>query len=132
MKQKVVFRSVTIRPLESTLGIAVLFGITLLFCPWLWKGLPDAYFPYSGVVAGKGTEFHLLNGWNHWDNYIIVEDAHGGRTKRYLGDSEYALVQTGTFVVKKRGFGELPLQPGQLTPSQLLQDLEERQRKSKP
>jgi hypothetical protein len=99
----------------------------MLFCPWMWRSLPDGYFPYSGQVVDKGIEFHLFfTGENHWDNYIIVQESDGTRRKKYLGDYAYAIVQTGTYVVKKKGFREIPLSPGQTDPRELLRQFSER------
>jgi hypothetical protein len=113
-----IVRSITYR---SGLAVAILLLITLPFCPWMWKSVPDAYFPYSGTVVDKGMEFHLFfDGDNHFTNYIVVEDLQGVRKKKYVGDSVFAIVQLGSFVVKKKGLGELPLRAGQLDPREAL------------
>jgi hypothetical protein len=123
----------TIRVVTTTVIVrsgAVLFllgFLTMLFCPWMWRSLPDAYFPYSGQVVDKGTEYHLfLTGENHWDNYIIVQQSDGTRSKKYLGDYAYAIIETGTYVVKKKGFREVPLRPGQTDPRELLRQVQKK------
>jgi hypothetical protein len=122
--KKVVIKIVAFR----SSALLVLLGLlTMLFCPWMWRSLPDGYFPYSGQVVDKGIEFHLFfTGENHWDNYIIVQESDGTRRKKYLGDYAYAIVQTGTYVVKKKGFREIPLSPGQTDPRELLRQFSER------
>jgi hypothetical protein len=123
----VIARFLTIRPRNTAIGLATVFALTMLFCPWMWKGLPDGYFPYSGTVVEKGQEFHWITGESHWYPYMIIEDRQGRRTKKYLTEYQYAVVKTGTFVVKKRGF-ETPLQPGQKSYSELLHELEEQKK----
>jgi hypothetical protein len=118
-----------VRRSRFALGTLALFFLTIPFCPWIWKEVPDSYFAYSGLVVEKGTEHHPFAG-EGWANYIVVEDSRGVRTKKYLSDSEYALVEKGTPVVKKRGFGEFPLRSGQLTPAELSRELEKRKREA--
>ncbi len=65
----------------------LVLGIVLLLSgicfPWLWKSLPDAYFPYFGMIVMKGSEDHTwLGGIMDLDYFIIVEDSHGDRTKK--------------------------------------------------
>ena len=130
MDRKVLLVRSTIRPLDSRLGMAVALCVIVALCPWIWKGALDAYFPYSGMVVDKGSEFHILNlfaeGGNWWEYYIIVENQHGKRAKKYVSGVTYIWVDKGTFVVKKRGFGEMPLRPGQKTPGELIRDHEGR------
>jgi hypothetical protein len=91
----------------------------------MWKSLPDGYFPYSGQVVYKGTEYHLFfTGENHWDKYIILQDSDGTRRKKYLDDFSYAIVQTGTYVIKRKGFREIPLRPGEKDPREQLRELQ--------
>jgi hypothetical protein len=120
--KSVIIKMVTFR---SGAVLFILGLLTILFCPWMWKSLPDGYFPYSGQVVDKGMEHHLfLTGENHWDNYIIVRNSDGTKKKKYLSDYPYAIVQTGTYVVKKKGFGEIPLRPGQKDPRELLRQFQ--------
>jgi hypothetical protein len=129
MARKVLILRSAIRPLESRVGLAVALCVLIALSPWIWKGALDAYFPYSGTVVDKGSEFHLLNLLcedSSWVYYIIVENDHGVRTKKYVSDVGYIWVDKGTFVVKKRGFGEMPLRPGQKTPGELIREHEER------
>jgi hypothetical protein len=56
--------------------------------------------------------------------FLILRDAQGKTFKKYVGDYGYAFSHVGTFVVKKKGFGEYPLQPGEKTVRELLQNLE--------
>jgi hypothetical protein len=115
---------------NTTVATVIVFVLTTALCPWMWKSLPDGYFPYSGTVVDKGEEFHLfIAGENHWDNYIVVEDSHGRREKKYVGDYAHAIVQVGTFVVKKRGFSEIPLRPGQTDPRDILRKIQERNKR---
>jgi len=117
-RKQVIIKTVTFR---SGAVLLILGLLTIPFCPWMWKSLPDGYFPYSGQVIDKGMEHHLFfTGENHWDNYIIVQEADGTRKKKYLGDYAYAVVQAGTYVVKKKGFREIPLRIGQKDPRELL------------
>jgi len=55
-----------------------------------------------------------LSGVMDW--YIILEDSNGYRTKRYVGAVGYAYCEIGSYVVKKKGLGEYPRKPGDLTP----------------
>lgn len=123
-----IVRLITIGPLGSAL--AILFLI-FAFCPWTWNLIPDSYFPYSGVVVDKGSDYHLLDRLlTDYDDprsyYIILTDERGSRTKKYVNSVAYMLLEKGTFVVKKRGLGEMPLRPGQKSPSEILQELEKR------
>jgi len=120
----VIIRRATFR---SGAVLVILGLLTIPFCPWMWKSLPDGYFPYSGQVIDKGVEHHLFfTGENHWDNYIIVQGSDGTKKKKYLSDYPYAIVQIGTYVVKKKGFGEIPLRPGQIDPRELLRQFQEK------
>lgn len=99
--------------------------LVLWFCPWRWKGFLDAYFPYSGVVVEKGIDqnFLLLGGRGR---YIVIQDEAGHSTKKYVGYYGYAFAHIGTFVVKKKGFGEYPFPPDEKHPSELLREGEKR------
>lgn len=105
----------------SGVALAIVLLLSGICFPWLWKDLPDAYFPYSGTIVAKGSEDHnWLTGTMTLDYYIVVEDSRGLRTKKYVSAREQALVQIGTYVVKRRGFGEWPLSPGQKDPREIL------------
>jgi hypothetical protein len=101
----------------------VLALLLLPFTVHVWKGWWDSYSAYSGVVIAKDTEFHIL-GRPNWSMYLILRDAQGNTFKKYVGDFGYAFSHVGTFVVKKKGFGEYPLQPGEKTVRELRQELE--------
>jgi hypothetical protein len=95
-------------------------AMTLLLvalCPWLWQGVRDAYVGYSGTVVAKGNYLWVPLRGIDW--YIILEDASGHRTKRYVGALGYGYCDVGSYVVKKKGLGEYPRKPGDLTPSEL-------------
>lgn len=98
--------------------------VILAFCPWLWKGIPDTYFPYSGLVVDKGVDSCL--GLGGWGRYIIIQDAEGKRSKKYVNYYGHAFAKVGTFVVKKRGLGEYPLPPGEKPPFETLRETEKR------
>jgi hypothetical protein len=53
------------------------------------------------------------------DWYIILEDSNGHRTKRYVGAVGNASCDIGSYVVKKKGLGEYPRKPGDLTPGEV-------------
>ena len=89
---------------------AVLLGV----CPWLWQGCRDAYVGYSGIVVEKGN--YLWVPLRGVDRYIILEDSNGHWTKRYVGALGYVYSNVGSYVVKKKGLGEYPRKPGDLTP----------------
>jgi hypothetical protein len=59
---------------------------------------------------------------------IILENASGHRTKRYVGAVGYASCDVGSYVEKKRGFGEFPRRLGELTPSDV-EELARRRRR---
>lgn len=101
----------------------VLVLLMLPFTVHIWKGWWDAYSAYSGVVVERDTEFHLL-GRPHWSMFLILRDSQGKTFKKYVGDYGYAFSRVGTFVVKKKGFGEYPLQPGEKTVHELFQEME--------
>lgn len=118
MGYPVSFRSVRLGPKATTL---IVFGVSLFFCPWIWKPLPDGYFGYSGFVVEKGLEHHIFTaGRRSGDAYIVIRQPDGKREKKYVGDFAYAIISTGTFVVKKRGLQELPLRPDQTDPRDIL------------
>jgi hypothetical protein len=99
-------------------------AVVLALCPWLWKGIPDAYFPYAGVVVEKGVDSYL--GLGGWGLYIVIQDEHGKRSKKYVNHYGYAFAKVGTYVVKKRGLKEYPLPPGEKPPFETLREIENR------
>lgn len=109
--------------------MALIFLLSLPFCPWMWKPLTDSYFPYSGTVVEKGIEHHYFA--ESRDDYIIIQDANSSRTKKYLTEYESAFVDLGSFVVKEKGFGHLPLRPGQLDPRDTRRLLKEAQTRTR-
>ncbi|HEV2988732.1 MAG TPA: hypothetical protein VG759_09840 [Candidatus Angelobacter sp.] len=115
--------------LRSLTWYLVALALVLWICPWLWKGIPDEYFPYSGVVVEKGIDSHLA-GLGGWGRYIIIQDAPGERTKKYVNLYGYGFVRVGTFVVKKRGLKEYPLPPDELSPSELRREIEKQKLKN--
>jgi|SRR6266853_5519057 len=110
--------------LRSITWYLVALALVPWLCPWLWKAIPDEYFPYSGVVVEKGIDSSL--GLAGWGRYIIIQDAQGERIKKYLNRYGYGFVRVGTFVVKKKGLNEYPLPPGQMSPSELHREIEKR------
>ena len=102
---------------------AVLILLTLPFTGHIWKSCWDYYWDYSGVVVEKGTELHLV-GRPHFSEYLILRDSQGKTFKKYVDNYGYAFSHVGTFVVKKKGFGNYPLAPGEKTPSELRQEIE--------
>ncbi len=98
-------------------------SIVLWLCPGLWKSIPDEYFPYSGVVVEKGRDSCLL-GLGGWSRYVIIQDAHGEKTRKYVNRYGYAFVRVGTFVVKKKGLNEYPLSPGEMSLPELHREIE--------
>ena len=108
----------------SVLWYAAALTVILLLCPWLWKGLPDAYSSYSGLVVDKGVDSCL--GVGGWGRYIIIQDANGKTSKKYVSYYGHAFAKVGTFVVKERGFGKYPLPPGEKPPFETLRELKER------
>jgi hypothetical protein len=86
----------------SMLALALL---SLPFTVHVWKSWWGAYSGYSGIVVDKGNEFHPLAS-RHWSMFLILKDAQGKTFKKYVGDYGYAFSHVGTFVVKKKGFGE--------------------------
>jgi hypothetical protein len=97
--------------------------VSLPFTIHIWKGWWDAYSAYSGIVVEKGVEFRLL-GWSHFNEFLILKDSQGKSSKKYISDYGYAFAHVGTFVIKKKGFGEYPRQPGEKTPRELFQQME--------
>ncbi len=114
MARVFIVKSVRYRP---WVGTALLFLLTLPFCPWMWKDWTDSYFPYSGMVVEKGVDHHYFA--EGTDAYIVVEDSHGIRTKKYVSQYTSAFIEVGSFVMKKKGFRALPLRPGQIDPRTL-------------
>lgn len=98
---------------------AVMISAVLLVFPWLWQSARDAYVGYSGVVVAKGD--YLWVPFRGVDWYIVLEDPQGHRTKRYVNAYGYAYSDIGSYVVKKRGFGEYPRKPGDFTPREIEQ-----------
>jgi hypothetical protein len=95
---------------------AAMTAVLLAICPWLWQGVRDAYVGYSGTVVAKGN--YLWVPLRGIDRYIILEDSNGYRTRRYVGALGYVYCDVGSYIVKKKGFGEFPRKPGDLTPSE--------------
>lgn len=117
MAQRVILKSLRLGPKTA---IAVISSVGLLFCPWIWKPLPDGYFSYSGIVIEKGTEHHFLSTRRRTGNsYVVLQAPDGTRVKKYVSDFAYAIVRPGTFVAKKRGLHELPLRPDQTDPREI-------------
>lgn len=110
--------------LRTTAWYLIGATVILVLCPWLWKDIPDAYFPYSGVVVDKGED--SLLGVGGWARYIVIQDAEGRRSKKYVDAYGYAFARRGTFVEKRRGFGKYPLAPGEKRPSEMLKEIEQR------
>lgn len=113
------FRSTRWRSVIWYLSAAL---VILALCPWLWKGIPDAYFPYAGVVVEKGVDSYF--GVGGWGRYVIIQDAQGRRSKKYVNYYGYAFAKVGTYVVKKRGFKEYPLPPGEKPPFETLREIQ--------
>jgi hypothetical protein len=97
----------------------ILLLALFFLCPWGWKAVSDHYFPYSGVVVERGCD--LL--W--YGRYIVIEDATGKRSKKYVDPYGYAYVRVGMAIIKERGFGKHPLPAGQKPPFQMLQEIKE-------
>ena len=98
---------------------AGIVAAVLIVCPWLWQSARDAYVGYSGVVVAKGD--YMWVPFRDVDWYILLEDSPGHRTKRYVSAYGYAYSDIGSYVVKKRGFGEYPRKPGDLRPREVEQ-----------
>ncbi len=113
----IIIRSVRYR---AWVGTTIVFLITLPF--WLGKPFLDSYVAYSGTVVDRGTAYDILSGEE--DSYIVIEDSRGVRTRRYVTDLTDALLPVGSFVVKKRGFGEVPLRPDRPNPRDRIGELE--------
>lgn len=116
--------------MRSVLWYLVAGAVILALCPWLWRGIPDAYFPYAGLVVEKGMDSPL--GLGGWGRYIVIQDEQNRRSKKYVGYSGYAFVKVGTYVVKKRGLGEYPLPPGEKPPAEMLREIEKRKAGQQP
>jgi hypothetical protein len=81
----------------------------------------DDYISYSGTVVAKGEDYSLidifLSDHSGPDLYIILQDERGNRSKRYVGSgdssiNDWSRLETGKFVVKNKGLGEFPREPG--------------------
>jgi len=126
------FRPFTFLPRNLKLRTCSWVGtiaLVLVFCPWLSKGVWDAYVGYSGKVVAKGN--YLWVPFRGVDWYIILEDSSGHRTKRYVNAYGYAYCDLGSFVVKKKGFGKFPRRPGELRPSEFESLVKQKQQSQK-
>lgn len=103
-------------------GTWILLLILFFVCPWGWKSLSDQYFPYAGIVVNRGYDV----GW--YGRYIVIEDAQGKKSQKYVDPYSYAYVRVGTPVIKERGFGKHALPVGEKPPFQTLQEIEQRQK----
>ena len=92
--------------------------VLVAMVPRLCFGVRDAYVGFSGTVVEKQRSWMPLRGVNR---YIILKDSDGHLTKRYVSAYGYVYCDVGSFVVKKKGFGELPRTPGELTPTEVEQ-----------
>jgi len=108
--RRLVVRTTTYHPL---VGTVILLVVILPFTP-LGKSVVDDYVPYSGRVIDKGFQHDFLGDGSN--PYLVIEDARGVRTKRYVSLYTHGIVQVGSYVEKKRGFTEIPLRPGQQDP----------------
>ncbi|HXN21798.1 MAG TPA: hypothetical protein VOA41_03530 [Candidatus Dormibacteraeota bacterium] len=115
-------RYLTRRFFSYALMIAVLLAVR----PWLWQGVRDAYVGYSGTVVAKGDYLWIPFRGPDW--YIILQDSHGRRTKRYVSAIGYGYCNVGSYVVKKKGLGEFPRTPGDLTPREFEQLVRRKQK----
>jgi hypothetical protein len=83
----------------------------------------DTYISYSGVVVEKGMDCNLcLLGRGHTlDLYLVIQDPSGKSSKRYVGTDRgidvirWNSIPVGSFVVKDKGYGEFPYEPGKKT-----------------
>jgi hypothetical protein len=101
-----------IRP-RSIAWYAIATFFVLWLCPWLWKCIPDTYFPYSGVVVDRGIEA-LVGGEGRC---IIVQDGEGNRTKKYVTRYGYAFAKNWNFCGQE---------PDEKRPSDLVHEMEQR------
>jgi hypothetical protein len=96
----------------------------LLVLPLTWhigRREWDFQAAYSGVVVEKGMDYSLIFGGRDPDLYIVLQDDLGKRSKRYICSSNCSSTQlkvwsniaVGTFVVKDKGYPELPYRPGE-------------------
>lgn len=118
------YQSITITetPRRRSWLRASLFVALLLPLAWsIGRQERDYYASYSGVVVQKGMDCRLcfLGRRNTLDLYIVLQDASGKRTKRYVGNdisfhnvSRWNEIAVGTYVVKDKGYG-FPYVPGQ-------------------
>jgi len=104
--RRITFRSVRYRP---WVGMAILFLISLPFTQ-TGKSIRDSYVAYSGTVVDKGFSYDILAGES--DPYLVIQDLHGTRTKRYVTLYTHAITDIGTYVEKQRGFKRPPRSRG--------------------
>ena len=85
----------------------------------------DYQAAYSGVVVEKGMDYNFFFAGrrSRADLYIVLQDDLGKRSKRYLGTTRFYdpkvwnNIAVGSFIVKDRGYGEVPYEPGKKPPS---------------
>ena len=106
---------------RAGISLALTALLTLPFTFHVYKAWWDYYFPYSGVVIDKGWEPHLVGGF---ERYLILNDDRGRPFRKYVGYYGHAFTHVGTFVVKRKGFGNYPLSPGEKTPAELRREVE--------
>ena len=103
--------------------------LALVLLPLVWyiaRRERDYEVAYSGVVFEKGMDYSLIFGGRTPDLYLILQDDLGKRSKRYICSRtcssaqlrRWSEISVGTFVVKPKGFGELPYQVGEKPASQ--------------
>lgn len=99
--------------------LIVVTAFVVLFVLLFWHSgviVFDYYSAYSGVIVSRGEEVNLFCETCAPEQYIVLEDAHGMRSRRYVGTINGSLdgghLETGRFVVKEKGFGHFPHEPG--------------------
>ena len=102
----------------------LLLALAIFLFPLVWYiAVPewDSYASYSGVIVEKGMDCGLcfFGDSSSVELYIVLQDEHGKRSKRYVGSSNlfrrsqrWMDLAVGTFVVKEKGYSAFPHLPG--------------------
>lgn len=84
------------------------------------KHSADQKAGYEGTIVAKGLDVGAFSTVSPDDYYLMVRDAAGITTKRYVGLVVYASCSEGERIIKKEGRGEMPKVPGKLTLAEMI------------
>ena len=120
-------QNITINPARPrwTRKLSLLLMVVLPLVWYIGRREWDFRSAYSGVVVEKGMDYSLIFGCRTPDLYLVLRDDSGQRSKRYVCSRicstaqlrQWSDIGVGSFVVKNKGYGEFPYEPGKKPPA---------------